>query len=125
VPVYGINVCDNAAYFQAKVREDIVHFQALNPQIAIELAAVGIAVIDGYVGEGYAKANKDVFACIQRVAQTEGVILDPVYSGKAFYGLLREIEKGRFTKEQDIIFVHTGGIFGLFAYEQALQDAVF
>lgn len=125
VPVLGINVCDNAAYFHAKVRQDIAHFQQLNLGLDVDFNAVAIDVIDGYVGEGYAKANKDVFACIQRVAQTEGVIFDPVYSGKAFYGLLCEIEKGRFTQDQDIIFVHTGGIFGLFAYEQALQDAVF
>ena len=73
-----------------------------------------IDVIDGYVGPGYARADKPVFDTIRRVARLEGVIFDPVYTGKAFDAMLREIRKGRFADTSDIVFIHTGGIFGLF-----------
>ena len=45
---------------------------------------------------------------------SEGIILDPVYTGKAFDAMLQEIGKGRFQNMSDIVFLHTGGIFGLF-----------
>jgi len=48
----------------------------------------------------------------------EGLVLDPVYTGKAFYGMLQELAKGRFSGVRDIVFVHTGGIFGLMAQRQ-------
>jgi D-cysteine desulfhydrase len=118
--VYGINVCDDEAYFQNKVREDISHFSRLN-NIKVAEEQLSINVIDGYVGAGYAKASKEVLECIRSVASSTGIVFDPVYSGKAFYGLLEEIKKGRFKQGEDIIFVHTGGIFGLFDYEKQFQ----
>lgn len=120
--VMGINVCDDEAYFQNKVREDIAHFSRLN-HIAIDEQQLSVDVIDGYVGAGYAKASKAVLTGIQALASATGIVLDPVYSGKAFHGLLEEIKKGRFKPGEDIIFVHTGGIFGLFDYEKQCQEA--
>ena len=52
---------------------------------------------------------------IKLVARTEGVVLDPVYTGKAFRGVLSEIQRGRFRRDSNILFIHTGGLFGLFA----------
>ena len=65
-------------------------------------------------GEGYGIASPEVFALIAELARLEGLVLDPVYTGKAFAGMLSEIEGGRFEGCDDIVFVHTGGIFGLF-----------
>jgi D-cysteine desulfhydrase len=62
-----------------------------------------------------------VFDIIQCVAAEEGLILDPVYSGKAFHGMLEELKNGRYEDESDIVFVHTGGIFGLLAQSNQLQ----
>ena len=53
-------------------------------------------------------------ADVTELARLEGVVLDPVYTGKAFQGMVAEIEQGRFGDAQDIVFMHTGGIFGLF-----------
>lgn len=50
------------------------------------------------------------------MARTEGILLDPVYSGKAFAGLMAMIRQGRFKKGEKVLFVHTGGGPGLFAY---------
>lgn len=111
--VWGINVCDNEQYFVDKVREDITDWQQRYPQ-GFELHAMPINVIDGYVGPGYAKATSAIFETITLMAQAEGIILDPVYTGKAFHGLIQEIEAGRFDDCNDLVFVHTGGLFGLF-----------
>jgi D-cysteine desulfhydrase len=58
-----------------------------------------------------------VIDTIALLARVEGVVLDPVYSGKAFDGLLQEIAGGRFAADSDIVFIHTGGVFGLFPYK--------
>lgn len=114
-PVYGINVCDDEAYFMNKVRQDLHDWQQRYQQ-TLDIDELAIHVIDGYVGPGYAKATQDVFSTIEWVAKTEGLVLDPVYSGKAFDGLVKEIRLGRFQGDSDIVFVHTGGIFGVFPY---------
>ena len=78
-------------------------------------------VLDGYVGEGYGIAGEEIFALIAELSRLEGLVLDPVYTGKAFAGMLAEIAGGRFEGCQDIVFVHTGGIFGLFPQRSELQ----
>jgi D-cysteine desulfhydrase len=57
---------------------------------------------------------------LRLVARTEGVILDPVYSGKAMAGLIDQVRSGRIRKGESIVFVHTGGTPALFAYAQDL-----
>jgi 1-aminocyclopropane-1-carboxylate deaminase/D-cysteine desulfhydrase-like pyridoxal-dependent ACC family enzyme len=71
---------------------------------------------DEYIGERYGVVNDACREAVKLLARTEGVILDPVYSGKAFAGLVDQVRKGRFGKDQDIVFVHTGGTPALFAY---------
>jgi len=73
-----------------------------------------INIIDGYVGRGYALSRQEELDFIHSLAKSEGVILDPVYTGKAMYGLTDEIKKGRFKDYKNILFIHTGGLFGLF-----------
>ena len=77
-----------------------------------------VNVIDGYVGPGYAQAEENVYRTIAELAAWEGLILDPVYTGKAFHALLEERDQGRFGDDGDIVFVHTGGIFGVFPHRQ-------
>jgi D-cysteine desulfhydrase len=113
VRVWGINVCDDEAWFLRKVSEDIADCARRYPQMS-PAPEVDARVIDGYVGPGYGRAEAEIFETIARVARLEGLVLDPVYTGKAFHGMLSEIGKGRFGDDGDIIFVHTGGIFGLF-----------
>ena len=71
-------------------------------------------VVDGYVGEGYGIADDSNFELIAELGRIEGLVLDPVYTGKAFAGMLAELERGRFADCRDIVFVHTGGVFGVF-----------
>lgn len=112
--VWGINVCDTASYFEHKARMDIQHWQE---KYAVPVAPEEIAfeLIDGYVGRGYAKADAPVYDAIKLLASLEGIVLDPIYTGKAFYGLLTELHEGRFGQAENLLFIHTGGIFGLMA----------
>ncbi len=125
--VWGINVCDNEAWFLAKVRQDLdgwlQRYEALIPKdIQARLDNDIINVIDGYVGEGYAKASDEVLNTILTLTRSEGVVLDPVYSGKAFNGFVKELRAGRFgEKDSQVVFVHTGGIFGLYDFKAQLR----
>ncbi len=68
-----------------------------------------------YVGEGYGVPSQACKSAIRRLARAEGLLLDPIYTGKAFAGLVDLISKRQLGDEQPIIFLHTGGLPGLFA----------
>ena len=109
--VYGINVCDSREYFQRKIGDIIEQFH-------IEYGAtpeLDINIIDGYVGRGYAQSTAEELREIHKFAVREGIFLDPVYSGKAFFGIVNELKKNPRCFGDRIVFIHTGGIFGLFA----------
>lgn len=110
--VWGVNVCDNERYFMDKVAADAADWQARYPDVPE--VSVTPRVLDGYVGDGYGIASSAVFDIIRDLAQLEGVVLDPVYTGKAFQGMVAEIEAGRFSGCRDLVFMHTGGLFGVF-----------
>ncbi len=119
IPVVGFAVCDDAAYFHHKVREDMRDWQR-RYQLPLDVESLSLHVNDRYIGPGYAKATPEVFATIRRLAALEGLLLDPVYSGKAFHGMLREIAQGQFQDARELVFIHTGGLFGLFAQRDEL-----
>jgi D-cysteine desulfhydrase len=118
-PVLGIAVCDDEAYFQNKVREDMQAWKTEYQQ-PLDITELDIHVNAEHIGPGYAKATPEVFDTIRSLAKMEGLILDPVYSGKAFHGLIHELKAGRYNNAQDIVFIHTGGLFGLFAQRDQL-----
>lgn len=121
--IYAFNVCDDEAYFKNKIREDFAAWRE-RYEASMDTNDLAIDVIDGYVGPGYGKATREVFETIHRVAQLEGIILDPVYTGKAFHAMLCEIDKGRFRDMNELVFIHTGGMLGLFPQKHALFEAV-
>ena len=71
-------------------------------------------IIDGYVGRGYALSRQEELNFIRDFARMEGVLLDPVYTGKCMYGFTQEVKKGSFAGSKNVLFLHTGGLFGLF-----------
>jgi D-cysteine desulfhydrase family pyridoxal phosphate-dependent enzyme len=79
-----------------------------------------IVVFDEYVGEGYGIMNEEVSDAIRRVARAEGILLDPVYTGKAMSGLIGLIESGYFAPEDVVVFLHTGGTPAIFHYGEEL-----
>ena len=78
------------------------------------------AVFDEYVGSRYGDATPAVLDAIRLTARTEGIFLDPVYTGKAMSGLIGEIRKGNVGKGETVVFVHTGGTPIIFAYDEIL-----
>lgn len=112
--IYGVNVCNDAGYFTKRIEGTLAEAQEYLSE-KVEIARDEIRIIDGYVGPGYGLNVPEHLEVIKKVAQREGLILDPVYTGKAMTGLLTEIEKGKlFTPEDKVLFIHTGGHFGLF-----------
>lgn len=76
-----------------------------------------VIVDDGYVGKGYGIPTKAMVEATTMLARNEGILLDPVYSGKGMAGLIGQIRSGQITPDGDVIFLHTGGAVSLFAYE--------
>jgi len=80
-----------------------------------------ITVNYDHIGKGYAIPTNECIEAIRIVARTEGIILDPVYTGKAMAGLIDLIKKGEFKKDENIIFLHTGGTTANFAYNKIFK----
>ena len=74
-----------------------------------------------YIGSGYGIPTESMNEAILMLARFEGLLFDPVYSGKALAGMIDHVRQGRFTKGQNIVFLHTGGSAGLFAYSDTLS----
>lgn len=118
--IIGITVSDNRDYFTKKCAEIIKGTLACldEPEISDDYC-----FIDGYKGKGYAISSSDELVFISEVAQKEGIILDPVYTGKAFYGLYQEIRKGHLDDCENILFIHTGGLYGLFPKQEQIAES--
>ncbi len=80
-----------------------------------------VVVEDGFRGGGYAVVGELEREAIRTLARSEGVLLDPVYTGRAFGGLLALIRQGRWEKGQRVLFWHTGGLPALFAFAEELR----
>ena len=92
--------------------------RALDLNLAIEPA--DFVADEGYVGENYGVLSPEARAAIRLTAETEGILLDPVYTGKAMAGLIGHAKQGAVGSEETVVFVHTGGMPALFAYAEDL-----
>ena len=110
--VLGVCVCDDPDYFRARVAA-----------IGAEAAEWGLSVpppgerwdaLGGFQGAGYAVSRPEEIRALARLAREEGVLLDPVYTGKAWYGLTHLLRGERRALGSRVLFWHTGGAFGLF-----------
>jgi L-cysteate sulfo-lyase len=74
-----------------------------------------------YVGPGYGKPTPGMVEAVELLARTEGLLLDPVYSGKGMAGLIDLVRKGHFKSTDNVVFLHTGGSVALFGYRQVFD----
>lgn len=117
IPVRGISVRHPKAR-----QEEAVHALASDTADYVGVAAgVGrdrVVVDDGHVGPGYGVSTPGMVEAVGLAARQEGLLLDPVYSGKGMAGLIGMIRAGGFTGGQTVVFLHTGGAAALFAYQR-------
>ncbi|MEM9061593.1 MAG: D-cysteine desulfhydrase [Pseudomonadota bacterium] len=83
-----------------------------------DIPASKVLVDDGYIGEGYGIPADSTIEAIEMAAETEGILLDPVYSAKGMAGLIGLVREGFFKPADNVLFLHTGGAIALFAYEE-------
>lgn len=81
-----------------------------------------VTVLDDYVGEGYSLPTEGMIEAVQLFARLEGILLDPVYTGKTAAGLIDLVRKGRFGRDDNVLFLHTGGAPALYAYQNVVLD---
>jgi L-cysteate sulfo-lyase len=82
-----------------------------------------VILSEDYVGKAYEEPTPEALRAIRLVAQTEGILLDPVYTGRAMAGLTDLTRQGHFAKDDNIVFMHTGGTPTLFPYKKYFQPA--
>ncbi len=80
-----------------------------------------LVVFDQYLHEGYGLPNQATIETIRLLASEEGILLDPVYTGRALNGLLDLVKKGYFKPGQNVVFLHTGGMPAIFAYREEFR----
>lgn len=122
--VLGVNVCDDRAYFVNRIREigeDLAQRYKLPEG---EIAEEEIDILDGYVGRGYAQNTPDELRQIVDLARLESVLLDPVYTGKAFRGMCDLLQKEPGALGRRILFLHSGGLFGVFAKKEEFSEVL-
>ena len=122
IRVHGINVSEGGADVPAFAAEIGRHAdEALRLCGAdIQLDRDAIIIDSGYLGEGYGLPTPETFTALKRLASTEGLLLDPVYSGKAMSGFIGKVEAGEFSTVRDLVFLHTGGSASLPVYGEAI-----
>lgn len=118
--VWGINICDDEQTFLQDITAALEDMRS-KFNLKMKSSDTPVHILDGYVGQGYGISYPEAVEMIKLCARLEGQVLDPVYTGKAMYGLRQEIKAGRFKKEEKVLFIHTGGIFGLFPQRELFQ----
>ena len=107
---------------------DVASSTAALLQLAETDFSVQVVVNHDYGGEAYGAPTEAMVEALHLVARLEGIVLDPVYSGKAFSGLIDLVRRGNFPGNTPICFLHTGGTPGAFAYpslfKRLLHEAV-
>jgi len=112
--ILGISVSLDADTLCCQLAE-ITTATAKHLDLSLVFAPEDFEVEDRYLGGGYGVVGDLERSAIHMMAQTEGLLLDPVYTGRAFGGLLDLIERGTFAPEERVLFWHTGGVASLFA----------
>ena len=119
IPVTGVNVRRPRAE-----QERNVHTLAADVARLLNIETPpreAVTALDEWVGPGYSLPTQAMIDAVRLLAREEGVLLDPVYTGKAMAGLIDLVRRGAFKKGENVLFLHTGGSPALYAYQPILQ----
>jgi D-cysteine desulfhydrase len=121
IPVIGINVVRHK-----RDQEDLVYHLvrsvAAYMGISADIPGDAVNCCDAYLGAGYSLPTPEMAEAVRLTARTEGILLDPCYTGKAMAGLIDLVRRGFFQKEDQVLFLHTGGIPALYANRSEILD---
>ncbi len=118
--VWPMAVCDDRATFEATIDRIVAEARAIEPTLP---APLPMRVDDSAKGPAYAVANEEQKKLIVDVARASGLLLDPVYTGKAFFGLVAAARTGALAGKR-VLFLHTGGLPGLLAQGEELRSVL-
>ncbi len=122
IPLSGINV-SRSKDEQEQLVYELVKETAVHVGIHSDIPAQAVRCYDEYVGPGYSLPTAEMAEAVRMLAGLEGILMDPVYTGKAMAGLIDLVRKGIFKKEENILFVHTGGSPALYVYMEHILGA--
>lgn len=121
IPIVGINV-SRTRQDQEKIVKELIMELFDHLGVKAELPDEAVRCFDEYVGPGYSLPTPEMAEAVRLFARTEGILLDPVYTGKAAAGLIGLVRQGYFNPNDRVLFVHTGGSPALYAYIPELLD---
>jgi D-cysteine desulfhydrase len=121
IPVIGINV-SRPKREQEELVYDLVQSTAKHVGVNSDIPGETVVCFDEYVGPGYSLPTPEMAEAARMLARLEGVLIDPVYTGKAMAGLIDLVRKGIFDKKENILFIHTGGSPALYVYMNEILD---
>ncbi len=117
--VHAVCVCDDAEYFETTMRRILPEAESFDPDLASLRPTV--AFDDREKGPSYGVMSKQQRALVVRVARETGLLLDPVYTGKAMCALAAQVRRGEVSPDASVLFIHTGGLPGLLAESAAFE----
>lgn len=122
VKVFGVPVCDDGPTFRA-VAEQIA--EAAHKRFGLPQLQTGdLHFLEGFQGPGYALSTREGLTFIRDAVRNDGLVLDPVYTGKAFQGMVQTVKTDPSRLGKDVLFIHTGGVFGLFPAAAELETVL-
>jgi D-cysteine desulfhydrase len=121
VPVLGINV-SRKKQDQEELVYGLVKKTAQHVGLKFEIPREAVTCFDEYVGPGYSLPTPGMAEAVRMLARTDGILLDPVYTGKTMAGMIDLVRKGHFKKDDNVLFVHTGGSSALYVYEEYILN---
>jgi D-cysteine desulfhydrase len=113
--VVGINV-SRPKKEQEELVYNLVQSTAEHVGVNSDIPKEAVVCFDEYVGPGYSLPTPEMAEATRMLARIEGILIDPVYTGKAMAGLIDLARKGYFSKEENVLFIHTGGSAALYVY---------
>ncbi len=121
IPVYGITVSRPVSEGLPRI-ELLVNETAKFIETPLSLERGDVTINDAYLGAGYGIITPEARAAIRRVAQLEGIFLDPVYTGKAMAGLIDLVRRREIARDSTVVFWHTGGAPGIFGHADDFKN---
>jgi D-cysteine desulfhydrase family pyridoxal phosphate-dependent enzyme len=121
VKVLGVSVFADKSGASKQITK-LINDAAELLEVDFSFSAGEVTIFDKYIKEGYGVLNKEVIGALKLAAETEGIFLDPIYTGKAMAALIDLTKKDYFKKEDNVVFLHTGGLPALFPHRKRLGE---